>query len=252
MHEAFFFGPADRRIFGSYHPPVRGQGPVLTVVCPPLFLDYTRTQQALRRLAMALAEQGQHVLRFDYRGTGDSSFDLEQVTIGDWLEDVTLAVQEGRDLSGAQKVRLLGVRAGALIAARVASASGDIDRLVLWDPVQDGATYLEELRGVQATLLERHFRLSRDQRREAMLECAGHRVSERMMEEFRALKASVYAEVPRGTMHIVRTAPGARLPGEEGSGEVVPPACAWEEDTEDLIMARPLLLERLAACLSLP
>ena len=224
---------------------------MLTVVCPPLFLDYTRTQAALRRLAMALAEQGQHVLRFDYRGTGDSSFDLEQVTIGDWVEDVTSAVREGRDLSGAQKVRLLGVRAGALIAARVASAATDIDQVVLWDPVPDGVTYLEELRDVQATLLDRHFRLSRDQRREAMLECAGHRVSERMLEEFRSLNASVYAEVPPGRMHIVRTAKAAPLPGEAASGDVVPPACAWKEDTEDLIMPRPLLLERLAACLSL-
>lgn len=252
MHEAFFFGPSERQIFGSYHPPARGQSPVLTVVCPPLFLDYTRTQQALRRLAMSLAEQGHHVLRFDYRGTGDSSFELEQVSIADWLEDATLAVQEGRDLSGAQKVRILGVRAGALIAARVASGSQDVDRLVLWDPVPDGATYLEELRDVQATLLDRHFRLSREQRREALLECAGHRVSERMLDEFRALKADVYADVPTGRMHVVRTAAGARLPGEAASGDLVPPACAWKEDTEDLIMARPLLLERLAACLSQP
>lgn len=255
MHEAFFFGPDERRIFGSYHPPARGEGSVLTVVCPPLFIDYTRTQAALRRLAVALAEQGQHVLRFDYRGTGDSSGDLEQATVADWLADVTVAVQEGRELSDARRVRLLAVRASALLAARVAGgASGacDIDRLVLWDPVPDGATYLKELRTTQAALLDRHFHLTREQRREAMLECAGHRVSNRMVEEFRGLTAQVYADVPPGKMQVVRTAPGDPLRGETASGDLVSPPCAWQDDTEDLIMVRPLLLERLAACLTLP
>lgn len=253
MHEAFFFGPDERRIFASYHPPARGEGSVLTVVCPPLFLDYTRTQAALRRLALSLAEQGQHVLRFDYRGTGDSSADLEQVTIADWMEDVTLAVQEGRDLADPRKVRLLAVRASALLAARIASgAPGDIDRVVFWDPVLDGATYLNELRTVQSALLDRHFRLPREQRREAALECAGQRVSDRMVEEFRGLTAQVYADVPPGKMRIVRTTPGDRLRGETASGDLVSPPCAWQDDTEDLIMVRPLLLERLAACLTLP
>ena len=58
---------------------------VLTVICPPLFSDYMLTHLVLRELAMALAERGQHVLRFDYRGTGDSFGELGKVTVADWL-----------------------------------------------------------------------------------------------------------------------------------------------------------------------
>ena len=130
---------------------------MLTVICPPLFNEYMRTQLALRELAISLAERGQHVLRFDYRGTGDSSCELDEVAISDWLEDIALAVREGRDLSGSSVVRLLGVRAGALLACRSAGASGDVQRLVLWDPVPDGAEYLQALRRIQGQSLSEIF-----------------------------------------------------------------------------------------------
>ena len=73
IQKIFFVGPSNQQVFASYHPPVGGGSQVLTVICPPLFNEYMRTQLALRELAISLAERGQHVLRFDYRGTGDSS-----------------------------------------------------------------------------------------------------------------------------------------------------------------------------------
>ncbi len=252
MHEAFFFGPGDRQLFGSYHPPVHGNGQVLTVLCPPLFLDHTRTQLILRRVATCLAEKGQHVLRFDYRGTGDSFSDLEDVVVSDWIADIELAVQEGRAASGSRKVRLLGVRAGALVAARFASASADVDRLVLWDPVRDGAAYLEELRGVQTTLLERHPRLRRPERSEAIRECAGYRISERLLGDFGGLSARAYSGVPRDKVRIVSTSSDKRLPIEAVSHDVVQVACQWGTDVEDLIMPQPELLDRLISGLTAP
>src|SRR5467141_5093978 len=168
VHEAFFFGPGNQRIFANYHPAAGGGGVVVTVICPPLFSDYMRTQLALRELAMALAERGQHVLRLDYRGTGDSFGELGEVTVSDWVEDIALAVREGREISGSSAVRLLGVRAGALLACAAARALSDVQRLVLWDPIADGAGYLQVLRGIQVALFERNLHLSRADHREAM------------------------------------------------------------------------------------
>jgi len=252
MNEAFFFGPAGQQLFGNYHAPAGGNGQVLTVICPPLFFDYMRTQLTLGRLALSLAEIGQHVLRFDYRGTGDSFGDLGEVTVSDWVEDIALAVQEGLDISGSQKVRLLGVRASALLACRLPGALSDFQRLVLWDPVPDGAAYLQETRGVQATLVQRHLRLSRDKRRAAMLEFAGHPVSERMLDEFRLLDASAYSSVPSSKLHVVSTSPVKPFPVAGVPQHVAPVACNWDTDREEPMMPQSELLERLIVCLTMP
>jgi pimeloyl-ACP methyl ester carboxylesterase len=248
--EPFFFGPSNQQVFASYHPPVGGGGQVLTVICPPLFNEYMRTHLALRELAISLAESGQHVLRFDYRGTGDSSGDLEEVTLSDWVEDIALAVREGRDLSGSSVVRLLGVRAGALLACRSAGEFSDVQRLVLWDPVPDGAGYLQAMHRIQGAIIERHLSLSRAECGATLHEYAGHRLSERMVQEFNLLDASAYSTVPKSKLRVVSTSLEAGFPVQGVSRDVAPFACDWESELEDLMTPKPVL-ERLRECLTL-
>jgi pimeloyl-ACP methyl ester carboxylesterase len=248
--EAFFFGPGNKQVFAIYHPPVQGGSEVLTVICPPLFMELMRTQLALRKLAISLAERGQHVLRLDYRGTGDSFGDLGEVAISDWVEDIALAVREGRELSGSSVVRLLGVRAGALLACRSVGATNDVQRLVLWDPVPDGTGYLESLRRVQMAVLDRNYNLSRAERREAMHEYAGYTLSDRMVEGFHLLDASTYSSVPKSKLHIVSTASANGFPVQGVPQDVARFACNWDMDSEDILIPG-LVLERLIACLTL-
>jgi len=250
MIKAFFFGPSNRQLFANYYLPVGGDGRVLTVICPPLFAEFARTQRALRKLAISLAERGQHVLRLDYRGTGDSFGELGEVAISDWVEDIALAVREGRELSGSSVVRLLGVRAGALLACKSVGATNDVQRLVLWDPVPDWAGYLESLRRVQMAMLERNYSLSRAERREAMHEYAGYTLSDRMVEEFRLLDASTYSSVPKSKLHIVSTSSPNGFPVPGVPEDVTRFACNWETDGEDLMMPQPVL-ERLIVCLTM-
>jgi pimeloyl-ACP methyl ester carboxylesterase len=249
MHEAFFFGPSDRQVFANYHPPSGGAGAALTVICPPLFSDYMRTHLALRELAISLAERGQHVLRFDYRGTGDSFGEIGEVALCDWLEDIALAVREGREISGCSAVRLVGVRAGALLACRSIGSCGDVDRLVLWDPVPDGPGYLQILRRRQAALCERNLYLTHSERREAMSEHAGYTLSERMLEGLRLLDASAYSSVPKDLLHVVSTSSAAGLPVQGVPQDVAPFACNWDTLADNVIVPRPVL-ERLVACLT--
>ena len=249
MIEAFFFGP-NQGIFASYHPPVGGGAQVLTVICPPLFNEYMRTQLALRELAIELARRGQHVLRFDYRGTGDSLEDLDRVAVSDWIADITLAVREGRDLSGSSAVRLLGVRAGALLASHSARTMTDVQQVVLWDPVPDGAEYLRALRRIQETIIERH--LPRDQARldEALHEYAGYQLSERMVEEFRSLDASAYSSVSPSKLYVLSTSAEASFSVPCISRDVAPFTCNWETELENLLAPAPVL-ERLGAWLTM-
>lgn len=250
MIEAFFFGPAGRQVFASYHLPPGGDGRALTLVCPPLFVEHTRTHAALRKLAVELSSRGQHVVRLDYSGTGDSFGNLADVSVSDWVEDIALALREARELSGAGSVRILAVRAGALLAGKAAAAQTDLERLVLWDPVADGAAYLASLLRVQAAVLERNFCLDRAERRAALQEHAGHRLSQRMIEEFEALGAGTYAALSRHRLHVVRTSSGEDIHVGDAA-PVVPFDCAWGTDSEDVLVPGPVL-ERLIECLTLP
>jgi pimeloyl-ACP methyl ester carboxylesterase len=248
--EAFFFGSGNHQVFAVYHPPVQDGGEVLTVICPPLFADYMRTQLALRELAVSLAARGQHVLRLDYRGTGDSFGELGDVGISDWVEDVAATVKEGRDLTGSSVVRLLGVRAGALIACKSAEASGDVQRFVLWDPVPDGTSYLRTLRRVQEMMIQQNYYLSRAERGQVWQEYSGYVIPDHMLEEFGSLDASIYSRIPGDKLHVVCTSSESGFFVHGIPVEIAPFTCDWDTLADDLIMPRPVL-ERLIACLEL-
>ncbi|MGQ9424675.1 alpha/beta fold hydrolase [Gilvimarinus sp. F26214L] len=144
--EVFFFGPASCQLLGVYHPADMTrdcyQGVVL---CYPFGQEYMRAHRAYRQLASSLSRKGFHVLRFDYRGTGDSSGDLAEVSAEDWLQDIDSAVQELRDMAGVHTITLVGLRLGGLLAGIVGARRQNIAGLVLWDPLVSGAEYLDQL-----------------------------------------------------------------------------------------------------------
>jgi pimeloyl-ACP methyl ester carboxylesterase len=140
----FFFGSGDRRLFGIYEPAVFGGsgGTRAAVLCPPWGEEYVYAHRALRQLSLRLSAAGFHTLRFDFFGTGDSAGDMTDADLAGWEGDTELAMEELRDISGAARITLIGLRLGATIAARVASRrAGDVDALVLWDPIISGADY---------------------------------------------------------------------------------------------------------------
>lgn len=145
--EPLFFGRSDQPVLGVYHAADfsrdRGEGVVL---CYPFGQEYMRAHRAYRQLASGLSRLGYHVLRFDYRGTGDSYGDLESVTYAMWLEDVDAAIEELTDICGCRKVTMLGLRLGALVARQAAYRNSRVNRLVLWDPSTSGDAFVNEIR----------------------------------------------------------------------------------------------------------
>jgi pimeloyl-ACP methyl ester carboxylesterase len=142
----FFFGSADRQLFGAYHasrPSVPERG--AAVLCPPWGPEYIASHRVLRRLALMLSESGYHVLRFDYFGTGDSAGSREEGDLDSWYADASAAVDELRDMSGVSKVTVFGIRLGAHVAWRLALNRSDVSAVVMWDPVIDGTEYVREL-----------------------------------------------------------------------------------------------------------
>jgi pimeloyl-ACP methyl ester carboxylesterase len=143
--EAFYFGSAGIYLFGAYHPAKNTQRREGIVLCNPFGQESMRAHRALRRLAINLSALGYAVLRFDYRGTGDSVGTLAGVTTDDWLDDIRVAMQELMDIAAVPKVSLLGLRVGALLAAQVAANNLKVSRLVLWDPIVNGKAYIDDL-----------------------------------------------------------------------------------------------------------
>jgi pimeloyl-ACP methyl ester carboxylesterase len=140
-----FFGSSERPLFGVYHPPKAKQARKTGIVlCYPMGQEYMRSHRAFRQLAMGLQRAGFHVLRFDYSGTGDSGGEGGEGTLARWTEDVATAIDELKETAEVGRVSLVGLRLGAALAALAAAPRSDVEAVVMWDPVVNGRSYLEE------------------------------------------------------------------------------------------------------------
>jgi hypothetical protein len=190
------------------------------------------------------------VLRFDWRGAGDSAGELEDATLDDWLDDLALVVQEGRRWSGAGALRLLAVRAGALLACKAVATCAPVDRVVLWDPVASGTAYLRAMRAIQHDIVERGAALDDADRRAAVHEFAGYRLSADMVDALARLDVGTVVDAAGRGPFVVATTPDVdRLAG--ATVESAPFPCHWQTDLENLMMPKPVL-ERLVPCLTRP
>ncbi len=142
----FYFGSTTRRLFGLYEP-AGSTGTLLrgAVLCYPWGHEYLCAHRAMRQLTTRLTGVGFHTLRFDYFGTGDSAGEMTEVDLRGWEHDAAFAVDELQEIVGQAKITLIGLRLGAVIAARLAAKRTDIDALVLWDPVISGGEYLQQI-----------------------------------------------------------------------------------------------------------
>jgi len=109
-----------------------------------------RSHRAFRQLAMLLNKLGYPVLRFDYRGTGDSYGESEQARISDWLGDIALAAEELKHTAQVQSVSVMGLRLGGLLASAACDQIEGLETLILWDTIVSGTRYIDELREVIA------------------------------------------------------------------------------------------------------
>lgn len=140
---AYFLRLGADRIFAFMHPPqgaVRGGA----VICAPLAEEKLWAHRVLVCFARELAERGFAVLRFDFRGEGDSDRTFERSDLDSRIADTHAAIDELRlRFPGLPQLALVGLRLGATIAAAAAATRPDVDRLLLWDPVTDGADYMQ-------------------------------------------------------------------------------------------------------------
>lgn len=142
---AYFLPLGGERLFAFLHLP-GGVPRAGAVLCAPLAEEKLWSHRVFVSFARELAARGYAVLRFDFRGEGDSDRRFGESDFESRLEDTQAAIEElKRRAPGLGKVTLVGLRLGATIAAAAAARRDDVERLVLWDPVVDGADYMQSV-----------------------------------------------------------------------------------------------------------
>ena len=157
-----FFSSGGDPVYGGYHPAKTGQstvgeftGSMAVVICPAFGQEGIRSHKSLLSLANRLAKKGVHVLRFAYRGTDDSALWSDEIlSLQDWRQDIIAAKAELKRRSGCTSVMLVGLRLGANLAVDVARKSEDVHSLLLWEPIENGSDYVENLRCNQRTMID--------------------------------------------------------------------------------------------------
>lgn len=131
-------------LFIGHHVPAAAAPTRGVVLCHPLGEEKLWSHRVFVSFARELAGAGLAALRFDFRGEGDSDRDFEQSDFESRVADTMCAIDALRDLNrSVTEVSLVGLRLGAAVAAEAASRRTDVSRLVLWDPVTDGAAYMQ-------------------------------------------------------------------------------------------------------------
>jgi len=210
-----FFGESERQLYGVYHPGGGDRRPrdVGVLLCYPGMHEYNMTHWAFRKLAGLLSRAGFPVLRFDYRGTGDSTGRTGEGGIAAWVGDVRTAALELRDLSGARALSLVGMRLGGALALTAVNQGLEARDVVVWDPVVAGRDYLEELQNLDAS--ERLLRLypQKASRAEPSSDVLGFPLPEAMRRELRAIALASPGALKLERLTIVASAdvPGYRM-----------------------------------------
>ncbi len=141
-----FFANGHYRLFGILHQPTVAPSGWGWVFCHPFGEEKLWAQRVYVSFARLLAAQGAYVFRFDAMGSGDSDGHFSESSVESTLEDIAVAIETlKRSSDTVVKVGLLGLRFGATLAALAAEQHSDISKVVLWEPITDGAKYMQEL-----------------------------------------------------------------------------------------------------------
>jgi alpha/beta superfamily hydrolase len=109
----------------------RGRRRSCVLLAGPFGAERERAYPTSVRWARRLAEANCDVLRFDYRGIGESTGRFEEMRISDWKADLSEIASLLRRRAPDVPLVLHGIRLGAILTSEV-FASGVGDGLLLW------------------------------------------------------------------------------------------------------------------------
>lgn len=171
---------------GWLHPGASRRG---IVICGAHGFEDLCSRTSLAILAETIAARGCPVLRFDWRGAGDSEGDEggeDRAAV--WLLNVAAAVRTLIAQTGVDEIVLVGLRLGALLALH---AAPDIRpcKLVLLAPPASGRAFVREIE-----MMARIFPSGGDAAYDG-LDVAGFRIARATLDQLRAFKTQDIANL---------------------------------------------------------
>lgn len=140
-----WLGDPDRHLYAVLHPSAVPGARLGVLLVPPLFHEQPRSRRLLVEVAAGLAAIGLPSMRFDFFGTADSAGSCDQLDFDSMCLDLDVAMRALQAESGVAQVAVLAWRGGALPLARWLRQGAAPARVVLWEPVLDGAQWLRDL-----------------------------------------------------------------------------------------------------------
>jgi len=139
------FRSGGERIAASIHIPEVTPAPGI-VMCHGFTGSRTEAHFLFVKAARAFCEAGWNVLRFDFRGSGESDGRFRDMTINGEIDDALAALQALRaePTVDAARVGLVGLSLGGFVAACASGRDGDVGALVLWSAVAEMAELVSE------------------------------------------------------------------------------------------------------------
>ena len=183
-------------------------------------------------------------MRFDYFGTGDSAGTSTEASLNTWQTNISSALAELADVSGADRLALCGLRLGGSLAAIAHPRDQNIKKLVLWDPIVSGSAYLTQLRAMQRQLLDNLHELygaTNNTSRSGSEELIGFRYSDDLIAEIGAMNLLEHNQFGASDIRLVVSEPRPEYEqlknhleslGILGSYHLVSPAGEWGDLSE--------------------
>lgn len=135
-----YFDGVAGSLYGAFYRAQPGPARVAVLMASPYGEERKCGLRLMVEAARALAGAGVDVLRFDYRGAGES-LGAETPSLADWVADSEAALRLLERLSEASRRVVLGARLGGNIALQVRGCAGR----VLWAPLVNGDAAVAEL-----------------------------------------------------------------------------------------------------------
>ncbi|MGK5594062.1 MAG: alpha/beta hydrolase [Parachlamydiaceae bacterium] len=149
--ESFETSNKNQKIFGIVHQPSATKNPPVVVICHGLGGHKTGRYRVYVDLAEELVKSNIAVIRFDFRGSGDSEGKLCDITIEDQISDVIAVLDyiKRNYPFDFKRLGFFGRSLGAAIAILAAAKVPEVKSLALWAAIYEGKEWQAQLESVQ-------------------------------------------------------------------------------------------------------